>query len=295
MRAKSTDRILLFLEITFKGVAALIVLVILVLMAYNGLVAHQAANRAEELAKKAGPTRLQQMDELAQKYNETLIREHQGLVAHPAENNGWRSDSDYTSQLSYPDEEVMAALTIPKIDVHLPIYHGTDEPTLAKGVGHLYGTSLPVGVRDTHNSGQNAALTSHRGLPTALLFTRLDELNIGDMFSISVLDQTIKYRIDTITVVDPKKPQEYQPLLRAKVGEDRVTLITCTPFGVNTHRLIVSGKRTVDPLVPAHAILPFPLWMAYWLAAAGIISFGIWLWRKWRARGNVSAARHSSR
>lgn len=286
---------LLALEVLLKGLSVLIVLAIVSLMAYNGLVAHRAAQRAEEVAASVGPSRIEQMDALAQAYNRHLIDEHDGLDPHPAENNGWREDTDYTEQLSYPDEEVMGALHIPAIDLDLPVYHGTDEPTLAKGVGHVYGTSLPVGVEDLGASGQNASLTSHRGLPTALLFTRLDELDTGDMFSVSVLGKELTYRIDRITVVDPSEPDTYQPLMRAQMGEDRVTLITCTPFGVNTHRLIVSGARTQDPLVPARATLPFPAWMGKALLAAVAGAMTLWWWRRRRRASGDIGARHALR
>lgn len=286
---------LLVIEVLFKGLAALIVLAIVSLMAYNGLIAHRAAQRAEEVAASVGPSRLEQMDALAQAYNQRLIDAHDGLDPHPAENNGWQEDADYVRQLSYPDEEVMGALHIPAIDLDLPIYHGTDEPTLAKGVGHMYGTSIPVGVEDLASSGQNASLTSHRGLPTALLFTRLDELDEGDMFSVSVLGKELTYRIDRITVVDPAEPDTYQPLMRAQVGEDRVTLITCTPFGINTHRLIVSGVRTEDPLVPARATLPFPHWMGEALLAAVAGAALLWWWRRRRHAPGELAARHARR
>lgn len=280
------------LEILLKAVAVLIVVAIVSLMAYNEVVSRQAAQRADKIAEELGPTKIQQMQDMAQDYNRRLITQHAGLMPHPAENNGWREDADYAKQLSYPNEQVMGAIHIPKINVDLPIYHGTDDPTLAKGAGHLYGTSVPVGVKDLTTNGQNAALTSHRGLPTALLFTRLDELVVGDMFSLSVLGEEVKYRIDRVEVVDPKVPAEYQDLLRARMGEDRVTLITCTPFGVNTHRLIVSGLRTADPLVPARASLPFPLWMGQALIGVLAAIALVTMWQRRRGRRYIQGARH---
>lgn len=294
-RAAKANGALFALEVLLKGLAVLIVLSIVSLMAYNGLIAHRAAQRAEEVAASVGPDALEQMDALGQEYNQRLLDDHDGLVPHPAEHNGWNDDPDYVRQLSYPNEEVMGALHIPAIDLDLPIYHGTDEPTLAKGVGHMYGTSIPVGVEDLARNGQNAALTSHRGLPTALLFTRLDELDTGDMFSVSVLGKELNYRIDRITVVDPSEPDTYQPLMRAQAGEDRITLITCTPFGVNTHRLIVSGVRTEDPLVPARAVLPFPLWMGKALVAAVAGAVIAWWWRRRRRAPGEIAAHHAAR
>lgn len=276
----TSQKILLAFEITLKTFAVLIIVAIIAFMAYNELVARKVAQRAEEIAQSVAPTKLEIMDEQAQIYNKELVTKHKGLVPHPATNNNWKTDSDYTTQLSYPNEEVMGAIHIPKIDVNLPIYHGTDDITLTKGVGHLYGTSIPIGVKDKKHSGQNATLTSHTGLPTALLFTRLDELRKNDMFALSILNKKLKYRIDKIEIVDPHQPKQYQKLLRAKIGEDRVTLITCTPFGINTHRLIVSGVRTEDELVPKQAVIPFPLWMAQLLIATSITATVFWIYKR---------------
>lgn len=129
---------------------------------------------------------------------------------------------------------VMGYLEIPKIDVRLPIYHGTSEDVLEKGVGHLESTALPVGGDFTH-----AVLTGHRGLPSAKLFTDLDQLKIGDQFYIHVLNQVLAYEVDEINVVEPENLQN----LAALENRDLVTLITCTPYAMNTHRLLVRGTR----------------------------------------------------
>ncbi len=132
----------------------------------------------------------------------------------------------------------MCSVRIPKIDVNLPVYHGTSTEVLAAGAGHLYGTSLPVGGANTH-----AVLTGHRGVPGSLLFTRLDELQVGDSFYIEVMGEELGYKIDRIDVITPDDDSK----LRVTAGEDRVTLMTCTPYGVNSHRLLVSGVRASIP------------------------------------------------
>ena len=143
-------------------------------------------------------------------------------------------DKYYMSLLNPNGDGVMGYIQIPRIDVKLPIYHTTSEKVLQKGVGHLQGTSLPVGGKSTH-----VALSGHRGLPSSSLFTDLDLLEIGDIFYIEVLGNTSAYQIDQIKTVLPTETQN----LEIVEGEDYVTLITCTPYSVNTHRLFVRGTR----------------------------------------------------
>lgn len=144
------------------------------------------------------------------------------------------SDFDYNSLLRATSTGVMARLRIPAIDVDLPVYHGTDDVTLTKGVGHLEGTSLPVGGRSQHS-----VLTAHRGLPEAALFNDLDRVKIGDRFTIEVFGEVLTYEVFDTRVVEP----EDTDTLRAVAGEDLVTLVTCTPLGINTHRYLVTAKR----------------------------------------------------
>ena len=143
------------------------------------------------------------------------------------------SAADYESQLA-GSGGVMGTVRVPKISVELPIYHGTSDAALASGAGHLYGTSLPVGGPSTH-----AVITGHRGLATAQMFTRLNGIEIGDYLYITVLDRTLAYKVDSIDVIDPTDSSR----LRIVPGQDRLTLMTCTPYGVNTHRLLVAGHR----------------------------------------------------
>ncbi len=140
----------------------------------------------------------------------------------------------YENTLRVIGDGMMGYLEIPKIDIKLPIFHGTNEQVLQKGVGHLEGTSLPIGGTSTHS-----VLTGHRGLPSSKLFTDINQLQVGDVFYIYILDNILAYQIDKISVIEPTDISE----LNLIDGEDYVTLMTCTPYGINTHRLLVRGKR----------------------------------------------------
>ena len=144
---------------------------------------------------------------------------------------------DYGNQLNVTNTGMMGHLEIPKIDVKLPIYHGTSDDVLSVGIGHLEGTSLPVGGENVH-----AVLTGHRGLPSAELFTRLDELEEGDQFELQICNEKMLYRVRNIQIV---KPDEVD-VLEIEEDKDLVSLVTCTPYGLNTHRLIVTGERIVE-------------------------------------------------
>ncbi|MCD8365295.1 MAG: class C sortase [Clostridiales bacterium] len=141
---------------------------------------------------------------------------------------------EYMACLNLSGDGVMGYLSIPKLDLKLPIYHTTSEEVLQEGVGHLEGSSLPVGGENTH-----AVLAAHRGLPNAELFTNLDQMEEGDHFLIYVLDEVLCYEVDQITVVEPTETDA----LSVEDGQDLVTLLTCTPYGVNTQRLLVRGHR----------------------------------------------------
>ena len=164
-----------------------------------------------------------------------------------------------------------------KQSINLPFYHGTSEEALASGAGHLYGTSLPVGGKSTHS-----VITGHRGLVEALMFTRLDEVKEGDFFYIEVMGETLGYKVDRISVILPDDTSK----LKIVPGEDRVTLMTCTPYGVNTHRLLISGHRVAIPM-PApepNDVLDarnIALGVGLGILAAGL--FIIWLARRHKA------------
>ena len=158
---------------------------------------------------------------------------------------------EYDNQLDVNGTGVMAYIEIPAIDVLLPVCHGTDENILQTSIGHLEGTSLPVGGEGTH-----CVLSGHRGLPSARLFTDLDRLAVGDLFMLNVLDEVLTYEVDRIRIVLPGDLSE----ITIAEGKDYCTLVTCTPYGVNTHRLLVRGRRTetkraLNVRVTADAIL----------------------------------------
>lgn len=177
------------------------------------------------------------MDELrsqAEAYNQRLA-ENNGF-SKPAldEYNNPITPEDYWDILDVDGNGMMGYITIPRIHVTIPMYHGTSEEVLQVAIGHLQNTSLPVGGESTH-----AVLSGHRGLPSKALFTDLDQVQIGDVFYLTVLNETIYYQVDQILTV---LPNETDALAITK-GEDHVTLVTCTPYGVNSHRLLVRGTR----------------------------------------------------
>ena len=144
----------------------------------------------------------------------------------------------YESTLDVTGTGIMGYITIEKISVELPIYHGTSDAVLQVAAGHLEGTSLPVGGASTH-----AVISAHRGLPSAKLFTNLDQLEVGDTFTITVLDRTLTYEVDNISIILPTETDS----LKVSEGKDYITLMTCTPYGINTHRLLVRGRRITTP------------------------------------------------
>ena len=185
-----------------------------------------------QLAEELPPEDYTQELEDAAAYNAYLTQFNSLSAAATAETE--REDSPYESLLNVGGDGIMAVIRIPSIDVNLPIYHGTSEGVLQVAAGHYLGSSLPIGGESTH-----AILTGHRGLPSARLFTDLDRLEVGDIFYIRVLGDILEYEIDQIQTV---LPSELDSLGIAK-GEDYVTLVTCTPYGINSHRLLVRGTR----------------------------------------------------
>ncbi len=168
----------------------------------------------------------------AEAYNEALlpsILPDSFAIADASE-----EDQAYMNTLNIAGDEMMGIVEIPKIDIKLPIYHTTEEDVLKQAAGHLEGSSLPIGGKSTH-----AVISAHRGLPSASLFTDLDQLKKGDHFLIHVLNKTLCYEVDKISVVKPEETSA----LAVEEGEDLVTLLTCTPYGVNTERLLVRGHR----------------------------------------------------
>ena len=186
----------------------------------------------DNLIVKINEEKINEEKEKARIYNENLSGDpvHDPFVI----GSGYALPENYKEVLNVSDDGVMGYVEIPKISVYLPIYHGTSDEVLEKGVGHIQNTSVPIGGNSTHS-----ILTGHTGLPNAELFTRLDELGIGDIFYIHVLDDVLTYKVFETKVILPDKIDE----LRILNGKDYVTLVTCTPYGVNSHRLLVKAER----------------------------------------------------
>lgn len=185
---------------------------------------------------------------------------------------------DYNAILRTDESGLMARLRIPAIDVDLPVYHGTSDATLLQGAGHLEGTSLPVG-----GPGTRSVITAHRGLANATMFTNLDRVKIGDTFTIEVFGKVLAYKVRETKVVEPTETES----LRSVPGKDLVTLVTCTPLGINTHRILVTAER-IEPtpakdLANAHATSDLPRfpWWAVWFSA-GLLVAAVYVWRSGR-------------
>ena len=201
-------------------------------------------------------------------------------------------DEIYMSCLNLTGDGMMGIVKIPKIDVKIPIYHTTSEEVLEKAAGHLEGSSLPIGGEDTH-----AVISAHRGLPSASLFTDLDMLEVGDHFLIYVLDEILCYEVDRILVVEPTETE----CLGVEEGKDLVTLMTCTPYGVNSHRLMVRGHRVeYEPEIVAteeqqggeeisyHTNYLF--WVVIGISATAVVVLIMYLWdRKRRKKTRMNA------
>ena len=204
--------------------------------------------------------------------------------------NRWAIEGEdldsYESQLNVDATGNMGFISIPKIDVNLPIYHGTSDAVLQTSIGHITGTSLPAG--STHSDAEDwlkpdfashSVLSGHRGLPSARLFSDLDAMEVGDVFYLTILDQTLTYRVDKITVIEPEDISELEII----PGMDLCTLMTCTPYGINTHRLLVRGTRIeneknyLDIRVTADAIKIQPLYVAPFIAVPVLLLMVLWV------------------
>ncbi len=200
----------------------------------------------------------------------------------------WASE-DYTDQLDITGTGIMGYVQIPSIGVNLPIFHGTSDAVLSKGVGHLIGSSLPIGGESTH-----AILTGHSGMASQKMFTDLEQLAVGDVFYLDVLGERLAYQVDDIHVVLPYDTSH----LEIVPGEDYCTLVTCTPYGVNTHRLLVRGSRipwegTEEKVEETVQAVPHEstwereylkgIWIAIGIVAvAGAVALTVWLCRRYR-------------
>lgn len=265
-------------------VPALIVLVGLAIVLYpvvattwNNFQQQQIAEEYAREFRSLDPRVVSQQVEDARRYNESVSG---GPILDPwlariSEDNV--EYQHYLAQLNAND--VMSQVAIPSIDVKLPVYHGTAEETLQRGLGHLYGTSLPVGGEGTHS-----VITGHTGLTNATLFDNLDEVEVGDVIYLSTLGQRLKYEVHDLEVVLPNEVDS----LGVQPGQDLLTLITCTPYGVNTHRLLVHAHRV--PMDPAEEKIideigftwQWWMWALTAFAVAVVAFLGFWVWREMR-------------
>lgn len=234
------------------------------------------SNRSEE--------EIQEILNQATEYNNMLFQSNGAIVDNM--DTSILSDESYNSLLNQANG-IMGSIEIPKIDVDLPIYHGTEDDILSVGVGHIQGTSLPVGGENTH-----CVLSGHRGLPGSSLFTRLDEMKEGDLFFLSVMGETLAYKVYDIQVVDPDNTE----VLEITAGKDDVSLVTCTPYGLNTHRLVVTGERvpyeeseynSIGSELPSLRELLFIAIPFVLLAVAGGLKFKDWRKKK-HAQENIT-------
>ncbi len=236
---------------------------------WNSLHASQAVASYDQAVKSMDEDKYDELLQRAGQYNRDLFLRGTLFALTDEERE------DYNSQLDIDGSGVMGYIEIPTIKVSLPIYHGTSDDVLQVAVGHLEWSSLPVGGESTH-----CVLSGHRGLPSAKLFTNLDQLTEGDLFVIRTLDEVLTYEVDRILIVLPSELQA----LAAEEGKDLCTLVTCTPYGVNSHRMLVRGHRVdnqseavrltadairIDPLLVAPiAAIPLLLALLLLLAAA---------------------------
>ncbi len=229
---------------------------------YGEYTAHTSIESYDKTIQKVGDQAIMKMQRDADEYNKALS----------ANDNKKVSSMDYDELLAVTDS--IAYIEIPKINVYLPIFHGMDDEVLQKGVGHMEGTSLPVGGSSTH-----CVLAGHTGLPSANLFTDLDQLDKGDYFYIHALDKVLAYQVDQVKTVLPYETDDIQ----IREAEDYVTLVTCTPYGINSHRLLVRGVRVpyktqdmahTDPWPVVHKDEPqqIPFRTIVWYASLGVIS-----------------------
>ena len=286
-------------KITYRIIVAVIFLAGLSLLLYPFIANEWNTYRQERLISSYDATVTELNEEgaidygaewlRAQQYNDELmpmILPDSFAIAEAQEGE----DEEYMAALNLAGDGIMGTVDIPKIGITLPIYHTTDGEVLEKGAGHLEGSSLPVGGESTH-----AVISAHRGLPSASLFTDLDLLEIGDHFLLHVLDETLCYEVDQILTVEPDETEA----LQVEEGEDLVTLLTCTPYGVNSHRLLVRGHRvpyeeTVveeerTPLAAVSLRTNYLLWVFVGLGVTTLFILGLFLWdrRARRRRRNI--------
>ena len=253
---------------------------------WNSKTQSRAIVNYESVLEQLEPEDYTAVFQAAHDYNEALraldfpLRDHQQVPG-------------YYDALKIEGTSIIGYVKIDKIGVELPVYHGTSDAVLSRGVGHLEGTSLPVGGESTHS-----VMSAHRGLPSAKLFTDLDRLEMGDTFEIIVLDQLLTYQVDQIKIITPFEAEDLQIV----EGKDYCTLFTCTPYGINTHRLLVRGIRietiTEKPVlyVANEAFRIEPLLVTPAVAAPMVFAFLVHLMVKYREppKKKEGASKHGS-
>ena len=257
-----------------KGTAIMIVVLFLVGAAimlypaysylYNEYKNARTAAEYQEAVDASDENELAEVMAAAKAYNKS---HRVNVISDPfgEEGDAATIDEEYDALLRKPGDEVMAYLDIPKIGQQLPVYHGSSNKVLEKGIGHLRGTSLPVGGKSTHS-----VVSGHRGLPSSKLFTDLDQLEVGDKFFFHVLGENLAYQVEKIQVVEPKQIDA----LAIQPDRDLATLVTCTPYGVNTHRMLITGHRVPyeEPEDETGALSWFAAFSPQTLALAGGLS-----------------------
>lgn len=287
---KKRSRIRQLLPLLMIAASVLIMLYPVVASQWNNIRQQEFANQYNKNVASEPAASLEQAYQEALAYNQEL---QAGKLRDPWNESTEQNTENYQHYLSLLSiQNPMAVLRIPSIELTLPVYHGTSADTLNHGLGHLYGTALPVGGK-----GSRAAITGHTGLATATLFDRLTEVKTGEFFYVDVLGKTLKYQVKLIEVVLPDELDRLQP----NPDEDLVTLVTCTPYGVNSHRLLVTGQRveTVDetdlPPNPPKIKFIWRPWMTYMVLAiiVGIgsgIFFGGALGKKRRRKDDAAGS-----
>lgn len=248
---------------------------------WNGMHQSQAIATYEEAVRGNSAERNQELWDAAVSYNEGLSHGKDRFRLSDEER------AEYEGLLDVTGTGIMGYIKIPRIGVSLPIYHGTDDTILQVAIGHIPGSSLPVGGEGTHT-----VISGHRGLPSARLFTDIDQLEEGDLFTLHVVDQTLTYQVDQIRTVLPDQLED----LAIDDGQDYCTLVTCTPYGVNTHRLLVRGHRVpnesvTDVTADAERIDPLLVATVFSVAVIGVVSVVGLVRNRSLARGTRSAGR----
>ena len=244
----------------------------------NNIATRQEANETQKTIKIMPEAEKTELYAQARAYNNSLT--DNVILTDPFDEEAYRKiGADYANAFDVNGRGLIGYVDIPKLDVYLPVYHGTGNEVLKGAIGHLEGSSLPVGGKGTH-----CVLSGHRGLPSARLFTDLDKMKEGDTFTLTILNEMLTYEVDQIKIIEP---YDYAPL-QIYEGDDFCTLMTCTPYGINTQRLLVRGRRIDNPngeaQVIADAIQIEASYVAPFIAVPMVFVLLLWMFLAERAR-----------